>query len=134
MVDLDLRGLEILCADECLSLLQPGGIGRLCWIVDHRPVVRPVNFALKDRQIIVKTGEGGIYAAACSTLPISFEVDSFRNLDHSAWSVIIDGTLGLIDDEVALHVPLRSWAPGSTDRFVEITIEAISGRRIARDG
>ncbi len=69
-------------------------------------------------------------AAARASLPVTFEVDQTRNVDHSAWSVIVDGTIELIEPEDAASVPLRSWASNDTDHFVQITIDEIGGRRI----
>lgn len=130
MVELDPRGLEILSPDECLWLLQPGGVGRLAWVERNHPVIRPVNFALDGRRLVIRTGNGTIHLAAASGRPAAFEVDSARNVDHTAWSVIVNGTLRLATDRAARELPLRPWAQLGADHFVEISIADLSGRRI----
>ena len=130
MAELDRRGLVILPTEECLGLLRPGGVGRLGWVRADRPMIRPVNFALDGRRIVVRTGGGTIFAAAVASLPVTFEVDHVRNVDHAGWSVIVDGTIGLFDGDGVPNVPLRSWASGSSDHFVQIAIGEVSGRRI----
>ena len=130
MVELDPRGLEILSTEECLWLLQPGGVGRLAWIVESRPVIRPVNFALDDQRLVIRTGTGSIHAAATDNLEAAFEVDRPRNVDHTAWSVIVNGTIRLATDREARQLPLRPWAPIRSEHFVELSIADISGRRI----
>ncbi|MDH3683736.1 MAG: pyridoxamine 5'-phosphate oxidase family protein [Acidimicrobiia bacterium] len=133
MVELDPRGLEILSREECLRLLEPGGVGRLAWVVRNHPVIRPVNFALDDHRLVIRTGAGSIYIAATSSLPATFEIDKTRNVDHTAWSVVVNGTIRVADDNVARQLPLRSWAPVRSDHFVEISIADVSGRRIGPD-
>jgi len=130
MVELDPRGLEILSVDECLWLLQPGGVGCLAWVVEGHPVIRPVNFALDDQRLVIRTGEGAIYTAATSNLGAAFEVDRTRNVDHTAWSVVANGTIRLATDGKARQLPLRPWAPVASEHFVELSIADISGRRI----
>ena len=134
MVELDRRGLVILATDECFDLLRPGGVGRLGWVRQGRPLIRPVNFAVDAGRIVIRTGPGAVLAAAESALPVTFEVDQTRNVDHTAWSVIVDGVIELLDIGAVPNVPLRSWAADDIDRFVQITVAEISGRRIGTLG
>lgn len=126
----DQRGLEILSRDECVRLLRAGGVGRLAWFDGRRPIVRPVNFAMDGDRLVIRTGEGTIFRAAQLALAATFEVDQTSNVDHTAWSVIVDGTIGRAEDDAARALPLRSWAPEARDHFVELRIEEMSGRRI----
>jgi len=54
---LDLAGLEVLSDDDCRRLLATGGVGRVA-VPGEPPIVRPVNFALDDNRIVVRTGAG----------------------------------------------------------------------------
>jgi nitroimidazol reductase NimA-like FMN-containing flavoprotein (pyridoxamine 5'-phosphate oxidase superfamily) len=130
MTEVDESGLEILEPDECIRLLEPGGIGRLAWVEASRPAIRPVNFALDGNRVVIRTGEGRIHAAAQKRVQASLEVDGLRNVDHTAWSVIVDGDLASAADSRVEQLPLRPWAPGPRDHFVQVSIISIGGRRI----
>jgi uncharacterized protein len=130
MVARDRSGLEILSVDECRRLLRHGGVGRLAWIDGARAVIRPVNFALDENRIVLRTGNGRLRDAAATATPATLETDGTRPADHSGWSVIISGTVAPATDDVARSLPLRPWAPFDKDQFLQVSIDEISGRRI----
>ena len=128
---LDDAGLEVLSETECRRLLDAGGVGRVAVPADP-PIVRPVNFALDGERIVIRTGAGELWKAACRSVRVAFEVDGFRNVDHRGWSVLASGRLAPVTADVrVLALPLRAWAPQGRDRFVAVTIEELSGRRLA---
>jgi uncharacterized protein len=127
----DVAGLEVLSDDECRRLLANGGVGRVA-LPGEPPTVRPVNFAFDGDRIVIRTGAGALWAAACRSVRATFEVDGVRNVDHGGWSVIASGPLvPLTADARVLTLPLRAWAPKGRDRFVAVTVEELSGRRLA---
>ncbi len=127
----DHTGLEVLSEDECRGLLSAGGVGRIA-LPAEPPLVRPVNFALDDGRIVIRTGSGALWAAACRSVRATFEVDEVRNVDHRGWSVLASGPLAPVDTDVrVLALPLRAWAPEGRDRFVAVTIEELSGRQLS---
>ena len=126
----DLAGLEVLSHDECRRLLAAGGVGRVA-MPGEPPIVRPVNFAYDGDRIVIRTGAGALWSAACRSVRVTFEVDDVRNVDHRGWSVLASGPLTpLVADDSVLALPLRAWAPEGRDRFVGVTVEALSGRRL----
>ena len=95
------------------------------------PIVRPVNFALDEDRIVIRTGAGSLWSAACRSVRVTFEADGVRNVDHRGWSVLASGPLApLAADDRVLALPLRAWAPHGRDRFVAVTVEELSGRRL----
>src|SRR5215207_470140 len=130
--EVDASGLTVLTARECRRLLGEGGVGRVAVVRDDVPAVRPVNFALApggDR-LLIRTAEGGlVWTAADRRAPASFEIDEISAEDHSAWSVIVTGTLDHVDEEP--DVPLQVWTASPKDRTVSLSIDSVSGRRIA---
>jgi uncharacterized protein len=56
--------LEELSRAECLRLLATVPIGRLSYTRQALPAVEPVNFALDDGAIVIRTDTGGKLAAA----------------------------------------------------------------------
>lgn len=126
----DHAGLEVLDRAECIRLLEQGGVGRLA-TPGEPPVVRPVNFVLDGEQIVVRTGAGVLWRAACEQRMATFEIDGARNVDHRGWSVLASGRLApMATDDRLQALPLRPWAPHGRDRFVVLDIAELSGRRL----
>ena len=126
----DFAGLEVLSHDECRRLLATGGVGRVA-VPGEPPIVRPVNFAFDDDRIVIRTGAGELWSAASRSVRVTFEADDVRNVDHRGWSVLASGPLApLAADDSVLALPLRAWAPEGRDRFVAVTVEQLSGRRL----
>jgi nitroimidazol reductase NimA-like FMN-containing flavoprotein (pyridoxamine 5'-phosphate oxidase superfamily) len=128
----DDAGLEVLDDADCIRLLEAGGVGRVA-LPGEPPVVRPVNFVLDGRRVVVRTSAGSLWNAARTAPLVTFEIDAARNVDHRGWSVIASGRLSTLEtDDDVLALPLRAWAPKGRDRFVAITISALSGRQLTR--
>lgn len=95
------------------------------------PEMRPVNFVLRGDDVIIRTGDGAILAAARLGEPAGFEIDEIDRLEHTGWSVVVTGTLfELPTDDETLALPLRAWASGRKDHFVGLAMDRISGLRI----
>ena len=126
------NGLEILSISECEHRLEGGGVGILALCGIAAPILRPVNFALHEGWILIRTGVGQILEAAVGSEPASFTISEIDRFEHTGWSVIVSGKLAdrsaLSDIAVA---KLRPWARVEKHHFVGLSIEEISGRRIA---
>jgi nitroimidazol reductase NimA-like FMN-containing flavoprotein (pyridoxamine 5'-phosphate oxidase superfamily) len=131
----DRNGLEVLSRDECVELLSAATIGRIGVSSGALPLVLPVNFCVDGDRIVLRTGEGTKLDAASRHAVVSFEVDDIDPLCHTGWSVVVTGIAAPLESEPELDraktLPLRPWAP-SGDRYVAISLEDVSGRRIAR--
>lgn len=128
-------GLEPLSPRECEQRLREGGIGILALIGEPAPVLRPVNFALHERWLLMRTGEGRILEAAARGEPASFVVSDVDRFEHTGWSVVVSGKLATRDAGPELaRVPLRPWARADKRHFVALSLEAVSGRRLAEGG
>jgi len=131
--DLD-NGLEILTLDECNHRLRAGGVGILALSGVSAPILRPVNFAIHEGWVLVRTGAGQILEAACASEPASFVIGDTDRLEHTGWSVVVIGKLverssiGDISD-----VPLRPWARSDKHHFVGLSIDTVSGRRLSQE-
>ena len=125
---LDVQDLK---TDECRQLLRETSVGRLATRGGNAPNIRPVNFVLRDDQLVIRTGDGEILAAARRGEMASFEVDAIDPLEHTGWSVVVVGVLlELPTDDEHLALPLRPWASGIKDRFAGLSLDHVSGRRI----
>lgn len=130
----DTNGLEILARPECVRLLATARLGRVGLSMAALPVVLPVNFALMDDGIIVRSGFGTKFDAALTGSVVAFEADQVDTAEGIGWSVLVQGRASVIVDPVELGragaIGLRPWAGGPKDRFVRITMDVISGRRL----
>jgi nitroimidazol reductase NimA-like FMN-containing flavoprotein (pyridoxamine 5'-phosphate oxidase superfamily) len=126
--------LERLTYDECLRLLSAGKTGRVGISVAALPVVLPVNYAVLDHDIVIRTGAGTKLNAALRGAVVAFEIDHVDPIDHEGWSVLVQGCAHEMTDadelERARTLPLRPWAPGARDHYVRIPTERMSGRRL----
>lgn len=132
-----MAGVELtsIPAAECALLLTRGRVGRVGVSQGALPVVLPVNYAILDGDIVIRTGAGTKLDAALAGAVVAFEIDCFDPMYHEGWSVMVQGRAHEVVDSDELKrartLPLKPWADGSRDRFVRISTERISGRRIA---
>jgi 1-acyl-sn-glycerol-3-phosphate acyltransferase len=120
------RGLLVLSRDDCIRLLEVGGVGRLAVPGERVPTMRPVNFALQGERIVMRTSDRALWAAAEAGVDASFEFDEVRNEDHWTWNVIATGPL----EELAVDAPVKIWAPSADERLLALTITDVSGRQV----
>jgi nitroimidazol reductase NimA-like FMN-containing flavoprotein (pyridoxamine 5'-phosphate oxidase superfamily) len=134
--------LEALDEAECIRLIGPGGIGRLCFAGRFGLTVLPVNYAWHDGAVVFRTAQYGttdddlrpyIPQAEYS---VAFEVDDFDTEARQGWSVLIQGTAHHLDSLTeaaqAEAIGLESWAGGERSHFIRIRPARITGRRIPR--
>ena len=123
--------IEILDRLECFRLLHEGSVGCLGLPSIGAPELRPVNYAIDGRSIVIRTGGGQILEAGRKGLPASLQIFGIDRLEHKGWSVLVSGKLSrLATDRHNLALPLRPWASGRKDRFVGLSMLQTSGLRI----
>lgn len=130
----DNHGLVVLTRAECLQLLDRAVVGRVGLTVSALPVIFPVNYALLDDDIVVRTGWGTKLRAATHNQVVCFEADGFDPAVREGWSVLATGRAAVVEDPELLArvhaLPLEAWAPAPRDHYVLIRAELMSGRRI----
>ena len=127
--------VEDMSRSDALDRLQRHGfVGRVAFIVAGRPMIMPVNYLADGDALVFCTGEGTKLSSLRGSAAVAFEVDDSRPLDHSGWSVVVEGTASEITDPEELQRlrrgPLKSWAVRPTAHWIRVTYEQISGRRI----
>ena len=124
--------LRHLSPEECLGLLAGQRLGRVALSVGALPAILPVNYAVFEGSIVLRTAPGTKLSAALMGAVVGFEIDSTASDHESGWSVLVVGHASEVRDETKLErlrrVSLESWAPDHRDHFVEIPIERVSGR------
>jgi uncharacterized protein len=119
---------------ECIDLLARHRLGRLAIVVDGRPLIFPVNYALGDRVVAIRTADGTKLRAARNS-HVAFEIDAYDAEERTGWSVLVQGVAYDITDAVdrqsalARRLPVRPLPPGPHDRWLGIHPVEISGRR-----
>jgi nitroimidazol reductase NimA-like FMN-containing flavoprotein (pyridoxamine 5'-phosphate oxidase superfamily) len=120
---------------EAMELLQLHSyVGRVGFVVDGKPMILPVNYLAADDSVVFCTGPGTKLSAISGGADVVFEVDDSRPLYHEGWSVIVKGIAREVTDPDELDTlrrgPLHSWATRSTEHWVRISLDEVTGRRI----
>lgn len=135
-MDVDRNGLQILDRDECIALLADSIVGRIAITANALPVVLPVNYVLLHDRIVLRTGRGTKLDAATRNTVVAFEVDELDFDNDTGWSVLVTGVAQELTapEEIAMAsaTPPARWAPGPDGRYIAISVDMISGRRIVR--
>jgi len=107
-------------------------VGRLAVVLDGEPDIFPVNFAVVDKRIVIRTAPGPKLNGALTGPSVAFEADVLDLARHTGWSVVARGpaaqpeNLGVYIE--ALDMGVQPWAAGRRDRFIVITPTSITGR------
>lgn len=130
-------GLEHLDREECLRLLEHQPLGRLAVVVAGQPLIFPVNFAVDDNSVVMRTDRGTkLYGARNGRA--AFECDGVDRRYHTGWSVLIQGVaeevVNPLDVARLAHLPLRTWLPRPEPLWLRLRANSITGRRIPPPG
>ena len=127
--------IETIPATTCWNLLATTSFGRVGLLVDGKPEVLPVNYAIDGESILFRTGQGTVLTQASLTV-VAFETDYVDPRDHSGWSVMIQGFAQDIGDAIDAtserlkRLSLVTWAPGTRAHWIHIKPEKVTGRRL----
>jgi nitroimidazol reductase NimA-like FMN-containing flavoprotein (pyridoxamine 5'-phosphate oxidase superfamily) len=134
VMEIDRNGLDVLSREECLNLLRRSHIGRVGVSVDALPAVLPVNFTVVGDDVVFRTNAGAKLDAALANNVVAFEADGVDPTYHTGWSVLVQGMAREVVEpgevEQMRRAPLRAWAGNGRDRFVRISTQRVTGRRI----
>jgi uncharacterized protein len=126
--------LNELSRAECVRLLATVPIGRICYTRQALPAAEPVNFAVHDGTIVIRTAAGSKLAAATHHAVVAFEADDLDLVLRSGWSVTVVGRCEEVTDAKDIarldRLGLESWAPGARNNFIRIVPAIVTGRRL----
>lgn len=119
-----------LSEDETWKLIEGTKHGRLVVTVAGEPDIFPVNYAVDDRKLYLRTAPGNKLAELTINSKVLFETDGI--LSEEAWSVVVRGTARVLEQSadiaVAEALNLKPWVPTLKDFYVEIAPTSVSGR------
>ena len=129
----DSSGVEVLGREECLALLSTVSVGRLAGHIEALPLIMPVSFAVSDAGLLLRTSRGSQLDLATRDAVVAFEADDIGPGD-GGWTVAVTGIASEVPDGQARNrfpelAPDR-WGGTAGDRWVRVSLELVSGRRI----
>jgi uncharacterized protein len=120
---------------ECLALLHGGVVGRMAVSAPDGPHVVPVNYAVLDGGVIVRTEPASVLGIHAPGRTAAFEIDHFDYEYHHGWSVVARGPVVHVTDPVVLHRIVttwepRPWASGARPLYLRLAWTELHGRRL----
>jgi Pyridoxamine 5'-phosphate oxidase/Helix-turn-helix domain len=120
---------------ECCRLIAPGGVGRIGFATISGPVVLPVNFAMVEGTIVIRTGEGTIVEGHGDER-VAFEVDHIDDALCRGWSVLVRGQAHRVTHPFELHrlqaeAAIQPWVGAGREVYLRIIPDQVTGRRIS---
>ena len=132
------RSIVELDRTEALALLGSVNLGRIVFTRNALPAIRPVNHALIDGQLVIRTHEGAALTDAVdgAGTVVAYEADMIDQETHLGWSVIITGFARLVTDPVQLaryEKLVSPWVSRTMEHAVLIRLDMVNGYRITED-
>lgn len=131
-----MRSETALSDADCRTLLELGVVGRVAFWSYDGPRVHPVNYAVLDDAVLLRTRPGSALARLAAAGPgetVAFEVDGLDHADQRGWSVLARGPLDVLTDPADLERmertrPPRPWTPGGREVVVRLRWAELTGR------
>ena len=119
-------------AFDCWQLLETAEIARIAWTGPHGVAIVPVNYAISDGALWFRTTPYSALAREAGTQLIAVEVDSLDPVTRAGWSVVLRGTVELVDGEDVPDqlIDLRIWPHGNRSLFIRVAPVEVTGRRL----
>jgi nitroimidazol reductase NimA-like FMN-containing flavoprotein (pyridoxamine 5'-phosphate oxidase superfamily) len=132
--------IEELDEADCLTLIAPGGIGRIAYTGRYGQTVLPVNYQLLDNTIVFRTGEDSPLEEDLQTgirsaeYQVAFEIDEISVAAKEGWSVLVQGSAHHVDSyaerAAARQSDVQPWPGGAKEHYIRVLPTRITGRRI----
>ncbi len=120
---------------ECRELLEAGLVGRVALCTPVGPHLVPVNYAVVDDTVVLRTTPYSILGTQARGAMLAFEVDQLDYERQRGWSVVARGRVEAITAADELRDIRRSWEPnawadGPRNLFLRLRWSELSGRRL----
>jgi nitroimidazol reductase NimA-like FMN-containing flavoprotein (pyridoxamine 5'-phosphate oxidase superfamily) len=124
--------------EECLRLLRAGIVGRVALSTPDGPHILPVNYAVFEDTIVIRTSAYSILGTYGRNAMLAFETDHIDYERHVGWSVVARGRgwAEVEPDEIARIREAwqpRPWASGTRNLYLRIRWESLTGRSLGTD-
>jgi len=129
--------MEEIPEEECLEILDQRSLGRIAVVVEGQPQIFPVNYAINQRIVAIRSGAGTKLSHAPGS-KVCFEIDEYDSSGGVGWSVMVQGiavdATDAFDDVSWAARAAAPWpvAPGVKPFWLAIEPSKITGRRFRR--
>lgn len=126
-----------LSTSQCETLLRAEVAGRVALSTPTGPQITPVNYAVVDDAIIIRTTPDSVLGTHCRDMTLAFEIDGFDRPRERGWSVHARGRAEVVTDRDELaHICTVAdrppWASGTRSMYLRIRWNELSGRQLGR--
>jgi len=124
--------------EECARLLRAGVIGRVALSTPDGPHIVPVNYAVFEDTIVIRTSAYSVVGTYGRNAMLAFEIDHMDYERHVGWSVVARGR-GWVEVEpeqisrIRQSWQPRPWASGNRNLYLRIRWESLTGRSLGTD-
>lgn len=129
------RRMDELSRAACLELMRTVRFGRLFFIHNALPAVRPVNHLVDGDAIIIRATIGAAITREVGSqgLVVAYETDALDSARQLGWSVVVVGTARLVTDRNATEryrSMIEPWVAGPAEEVISISTEMMHGYRL----
>ncbi|MFD6064298.1 pyridoxamine 5'-phosphate oxidase family protein [Rhodococcus wratislaviensis] len=122
-----------LTVTECVRALRSVPTGRLLYTEDALPAVRLVTFAAPRSEIVIAT-ENDDWFGRFDRMFVAFEAGRVESGTRAGWSVVVLGHARIATGSEYPsgfdHSGLAPWTVQSSDGYLVLDIEDVTGRRM----
>lgn len=127
--------IEHLTTATCWHLLEQSSLGRLAVVgADGIPDVFPVNFAVHDGRVYLRSAPGSKLLDVAARSGVAFEIDGSDGV--SRWSVVLKGAAQRVDEDAEILgggiEELPTASPTTKNDVIAITPTSVTGRRFRK--
>jgi nitroimidazol reductase NimA-like FMN-containing flavoprotein (pyridoxamine 5'-phosphate oxidase superfamily) len=132
----DHTGLRILSLEDCLGRLAQTAVGRIAFPLDGELAILPVAHTMDGVDVCFRTTGDSKIQAAIDHDRVAYEVDGFDPRTRTGWSVLVQGTAVIEDDEDSVRrldgIARLPWVvdPVKASTWVRVRSQSITGREL----
>lgn len=119
-----------------LELLGRAGFGRVAFLSDGVPTIRPLNHVVLDGRIIIYTRHTSALGQAIrhqADSQVTYQADEIEPRTRLGWSVLVTGTAADISRDPhagQLGLQVQSWMKHPLDMVIAIEPQEVTGLRL----
>jgi nitroimidazol reductase NimA-like FMN-containing flavoprotein (pyridoxamine 5'-phosphate oxidase superfamily) len=124
---------------ECATLIDDGGVGRLALCTEAGPQIYPLNFTVDGQAIVFRTSPHSMLGASGWGVEVAFEVDHLDWSTRRGWSVVVKGRADVVEDPAdadrlrELGREPAPWASGLRRLYIRVPWREITGRTVGTE-
>ena len=126
--------LDELPTDHCWALLRTATVGRISWTTSHGPEVVPVNIAVDDHTVYIRTHMLSAMVQRVDAERVAIQADRIDEATHTGWTVRARGRAEVRYAASGDGPDPSPWPEGAKSATVVVAVDEIDGRRLVEAG